>query len=218
VSVAAGLAGGADPTGSITFRLYGPDDATCSHTPVSTSARLVAGNGNYFSADFTPTAAGTYRWVVSYSGDDDNEAVRSACGAANVVASAPPAVTPPVVVPVVVPAKPVAPAGLSVRIKPRRDRSLPYVYRISGVLSLPASVTMAKGCLGKVTVQIKNGRKTISTRTVSLRSDCSYASRVRFTQKYRLRTRGGRLKVLVKFLGNPALTARRARSTTVRYG
>ncbi len=79
------LSGGVNPTGSITFRLYGPNNATCTGTPVFTSnAIAVSGNGSYTSAPgFTPTAAGVYRWIASYSGDAANAAVAGACNAAN---------------------------------------------------------------------------------------------------------------------------------------
>jgi hypothetical protein len=72
ISDAAVLAGGFRPTGTITFRLHGPNDATCSRTPVLTSEVAVDGNGTYHSDPFTPTRAGTYRWVVTYTGDDNN--------------------------------------------------------------------------------------------------------------------------------------------------
>jgi hypothetical protein len=78
------LAGGIAPTGTITFKLYGPNEPTCTGDPVSTSHVTVNGNGSYDSEPFTPTHAGTYRWVVSYSGDDLNEpAGPTACGLAS---------------------------------------------------------------------------------------------------------------------------------------
>ena len=79
------LSGGASPTGSITFRLYGPNDASCSGAPVFTSnAIAVSGNGTYTSAPaFTPAALGTYRWIASYSGDANNAAIPGACNGAN---------------------------------------------------------------------------------------------------------------------------------------
>jgi hypothetical protein len=83
VSDTATLAGGQSPTGTITFRLFGPNNASCAGTPVFTSTVAVNGNGTYPSASFKPTAVGTYRFVVSYSGDANNAATSSACGAAN---------------------------------------------------------------------------------------------------------------------------------------
>jgi hypothetical protein len=77
------LAGGSAATGTITFRLYGPNDAGCSATPAFTDTMPVSGNGPYDSASFTPTAAGTYRWTASYGGDSNNNAVAGACNDAN---------------------------------------------------------------------------------------------------------------------------------------
>ena len=77
------LSGGQAPSGTITFRLYGPNDATCTGAPVFTSAVPVNGIGNANSAPFTPTAAGVYRWVASYGGDVNNTPVAGACGDPN---------------------------------------------------------------------------------------------------------------------------------------
>jgi hypothetical protein len=76
-------AGGA-ATGTITFRVYGPNDATCTNTPVHTATASVSGDGSYSSGSFTPTSAGTYRWVASYDGDSPNTlSVSGACNDAN---------------------------------------------------------------------------------------------------------------------------------------
>lgn len=79
------LTGGNDPTGTITFSLYGPNDATCARTPVFTSVVDVDGNTpvggpGYLSGSFRPHVPGTYQWVAEYSGDENNEAVRTRCG------------------------------------------------------------------------------------------------------------------------------------------
>jgi hypothetical protein len=73
------LGGGTDPTGTITFTLFGPDDITCSGSPVFTSVKTVSGNGGYTSDPFTPTAAGTYRWRAAYGGDGANGPVSTGC-------------------------------------------------------------------------------------------------------------------------------------------
>jgi hypothetical protein len=85
VTDTATLSGGANPTGSITFRLYGPDDATCASTPVFTSnAITVNGNGTYVSAPgYVPPAPGTYRWIATYSGDAGNASIAGACNDPN---------------------------------------------------------------------------------------------------------------------------------------
>jgi hypothetical protein len=73
--------------GTITFRLYGPSDtAVCeaANLVFTSSAIVVAGDNIYNSGNFTPTAAGTYRWVASYTGDSPNTlAVTGICGASN---------------------------------------------------------------------------------------------------------------------------------------
>ena len=82
ISDAAVLTGGSSPTGTITFAAFGPTDASCAGTAVSTSMVTVSGDGSYSSVPFTPTAAGTYRFTAAYSGDAGNAAAVSGCGAA----------------------------------------------------------------------------------------------------------------------------------------
>ena len=73
------LAGGSAPTGSVTFRLYGPDDATCSRAPAFVAQQRVFGNGQYQSPAFTPQDSGTYRWTARYSGNLSNAAAGTIC-------------------------------------------------------------------------------------------------------------------------------------------
>jgi hypothetical protein len=80
ISDTAHLSSGIDPGGAITFRLFGPDDATCSGPPVFTAVTAVTGNGDYRSASFTVLSPGTYRWVATYAGDALNNPVGTACG------------------------------------------------------------------------------------------------------------------------------------------
>ncbi len=83
ISDTATLSNGATPTGTITFTLFGPNNATCSGSPLATSVKAASGNGSYPSDPFTPTAAGTYSYKAVYSGDTDNSTATSPCGAAN---------------------------------------------------------------------------------------------------------------------------------------
>ena len=90
------LAGGHGAGGKITFDVYGPDDANCSGTVAESVEVNVTGDGYYASGDFTPAEAGEYRWVASYSGDTENEAVIGACNGTDetsVVAEAEPTLT-----------------------------------------------------------------------------------------------------------------------------
>ena len=77
------LSGGKEPTGKITFALYGPNDANCSGKPVFTDDADVDGNGNYTSGNYTPTEAGTYRWIATYGGDQNNAGAEGKCNDAN---------------------------------------------------------------------------------------------------------------------------------------
>jgi hypothetical protein len=78
---------GTPPTGTLTFKLYGPNDATCSpaHLVYTTTAPLMVTGGVVSIAStgtYTPPAgaAGTYRWVASYPGDATYKALTSGCG------------------------------------------------------------------------------------------------------------------------------------------
>ena len=84
VTDTATLASGRSPTGTITFRLYGPNDSTCRSSPAFTShAVTVSGNGSYTSPSYVPLTAGPYRWTATYSGDEGNGPAGSACNAEN---------------------------------------------------------------------------------------------------------------------------------------
>lgn len=63
---------GAAAGGTITFKLYGPNN--CTTLAYTSAAVTVSGNGTYGTPNpqFQPTAAGTYHWVAEYSGNLPN--------------------------------------------------------------------------------------------------------------------------------------------------
>jgi len=71
--------------------------------------------------------------------------------------------------------------------------------RTSGRLVAPAGVARALACRGGVSVQIRVGRLTVSTRRAPLHADCTFASTVVFRRAHR------RLAVSVRFFGNAVL-------------
>ncbi len=90
------LTEGQNPTGLMTFLMYGPDVPDCPGVasegpPVRVSPRQpvvvpdfvsnkpVDGNGDYVSDPYIPTQPGLYRWYAFYSGDDNNYATNPAC-------------------------------------------------------------------------------------------------------------------------------------------
>jgi len=83
------ISGGFNPSGTVTFRVYGPDNANCTGEGVLVSTETLPAqpnqNGDYVvtSDDYTPTSVGTYRWRAFYSGDANNNATDGACNAPN---------------------------------------------------------------------------------------------------------------------------------------
>jgi hypothetical protein len=91
------LSGASSPTGTITFKAYGPfdinssasgdacvDEGASANLVFTSEAQSLSGpdaSGNYTAAaSFVPKAAGRYQWVASYSGDPNNAASNTACG------------------------------------------------------------------------------------------------------------------------------------------
>jgi len=97
VSDTAAVAGGHNPTGTVSFALFGPTDTTCTGTPVFLSANQPLSGGHAASGSFTPAATGTYQWVATYNGDDGNLTAVSGCGdePVTIVAAAVQAITTP---------------------------------------------------------------------------------------------------------------------------
>ena len=76
------ISGASSPTGTVTFKLFDPSDATCSGTAAFSQTVTVNGNGTYSTSNtsFVVGALGTWRWLVTYSGDANNNSTTSACG------------------------------------------------------------------------------------------------------------------------------------------
>ena len=65
------------PSGTLTFRVFGPGDSGCA-APAETHVATVDGPGPY-SVAFTPTSVGVWKVTASYSGDGANEAATLGC-------------------------------------------------------------------------------------------------------------------------------------------
>lgn len=80
-------------SGTLSFDVYGPDNPSCSGSPAFTGDVPASGNVTKM-ATFAPTATGTYRLRLRYSGDGDNAPSTSACNApGSTVVVSPPFVT-----------------------------------------------------------------------------------------------------------------------------
>ncbi|MEC3982005.1 ice-binding family protein [Amycolatopsis sp. H20-H5] len=86
LSDTARLTGGASPTGTVTFTLFGPGDLTCA-APIATRTSALTGR-TATSGPVPAGAVGTYNWMATYSGDSANRAVTSLCGSEQVVVTA----------------------------------------------------------------------------------------------------------------------------------
>jgi predicted esterase len=105
----------------------------------------------------------------------------------------------------------VRPRGVSARV----SRRAAYRFRTSGRVLLPTGVTRAQACgSGVVSVQVKRGRRGLSTRRGTLRRDCTFASTIAFRARRLLGH--PRLRFVVRFHGNRALLAASARSRSAR--
>jgi hypothetical protein len=98
-SVSSVLSGGASPSGTITFEVFGPQaspPSDCSTGGTTVGTTTVSGNDTYSPpSGFTPSQAGDYWWYASYDGDSNNNPADSGCGAAmteTAVAAASPSV------------------------------------------------------------------------------------------------------------------------------
>ncbi len=90
------LSAGFAPTGTLTFRAFGPDDPTCAGPPAFERVETVSGNVPYApGVEFKPPP-GLYLWMVAYSGDANNASSELPCGSesqASLVSKATPALT-----------------------------------------------------------------------------------------------------------------------------
>jgi hypothetical protein len=79
-TIAAGAGG--TPTGSVIFKLFGPNDTTCAGDPVySQEVSLANGSASTSNTTFSVSEAdaSTYSWLVVYSGDATHDGATSAC-------------------------------------------------------------------------------------------------------------------------------------------
>jgi len=86
-------------------------------------------------------------------------------------------------------------------LTPARDRTRPWRFTTRGTLTLPSGLSRSLGCFGVVSVQVKAGTRTISTRLANLRSNCTFSSTVSFNDKRRFSGRAS-LKFTARFAGN----------------
>jgi hypothetical protein len=85
MSIRARLSGSFSPSGTITFRLYGPGDKRCRRKPAFSGGVTVKSNGNVPLAQYLAPRSGIYRLSVAYSGDQRNRRYKVGCGGAQAI-------------------------------------------------------------------------------------------------------------------------------------
>jgi hypothetical protein len=109
------------------------------------------------------------------------------------------------------------PLSVSGKASPRRDRKTPFRYVLSGRVGLPSGVQAADACLGSVAIQVKRGRRTVTSTRANLSRSCTYRKVVSLSAR-RLRATRGKLKATITFRGNDVLASRRTRTLSVTFG
>jgi len=111
-----------------------------------------------------------------------------------------------------------APRTLTIRVRPRRDRKLPFRYVITGRLRLPVEVSPDEACRGRVSIRLRRGKRSIASRTGRLSGSCRYRKVVFLRSTRRLRAAKGRLRVSATFRGNALLSSTSAARRLIRFG
>jgi len=106
--------------------------------------------------------------------------------------------------------------SLTLSARPRRDRRLPFRYTLSGRVRIPAGVSKATVCGGRVRLTLKKGRRTAARGTARVSKSCTYRKRITIRNSRRTGNRRGRLKVGARFGGNASLKSS-TKSITVRF-
>lgn len=98
----------------------------------------------------------------------------------------------------------------------------PYDYTVSGKVVIgggrSASAAASSKCTGgKVKVNVTHGSKKVGSRTASVKSNCTYKTKVRVKGSKALGKKG-KLNVKSRFLGTKSLKPRSTKTVHVKYG
>jgi hypothetical protein len=104
--------------------------------------------------------------------------------------------------------------GMTVFVKPLRDRRKPFWFKVSGKVIRPSGLSRSRACRGGVTIRFKARGKAVRTGRVRLTRKCKYRARVNVPVRRHPRS----LRVLVRFRGNAVLKPRSVPAVRVRAG
>ena len=151
-AISATLTGGATPTGTIAFTVFGPQSmppSSCTSGGTTLAAASAYGDGTYRpSAGFTPPSPGDYWWYASYGGDTGDEAVASTCGLGMAETTVVPKATPTLSAggpPEGVAGSPIAASSISATLAAGSAPTGAITFMVFGPQSTPPSSCTAGG-------------------------------------------------------------------------
>ena len=89
----------------------------------------------------------------------------------------------------------------------------PAILAFAGSPQRPSTVAPSQGCSGDVTVTVKAGSRTVTTRRLKLSRVCEYD----LTLVWRKRP-ASRLRLTARYGGNDVLASKTSRTRTIRLG
>ena len=104
---------------------------------------------------------------------------------------------------------------LAYTVKPGRDKRPPFAFKTRGRLTPPSGVSRSDACQGRVSIQVKRGKQTVSNRRVAVRPNCTFQQTVKFKNRKRL-GKARSLRWIVTFQGNRVLLPQKTKARTVR--
>jgi hypothetical protein len=108
------------------------------------------------------------------------------------------------------------PLSFGVAVKPRADLTAPFTFRVTGRLGLPAGLSAAVGCKGKVMLLATVGKASAGRARATIGKRCGYSLRVTF--KSSGLPSHGRARLVVAFVGTPVLAKSKSRAVVVKFG
>ena len=102
--------------------------------------------------------------------------------------------------------------SIKVGVKPKRDRTAPYKFKVSGRIVLPKGAASSLCGKTKVKIVLRHAKQKKLKKTKRVRT-----KKCRFSAKIGV-PRTGKYKVLVSFPGNKPVRAKKAKARTVRAG
>jgi hypothetical protein len=103
--------------------------------------------------------------------------------------------------------------GTKIKVIGKLKAGKPHHYKLNGALKLPAGVSAAQGCSGKITVTARKGRRKVASATATVSPTCSWSAK--FTVKHLKRR--GKLSVAVAFGGNASIKPFTPKALKTKY-